>query len=62
MKGKDKIPEKQLNELEIGNLPEKRIQNNDNEDDPGSWERMQAKIEKIQEMFNKYLEEIKTSQ
>ena len=40
MKGKDKIPEKQLNELEIGNLPEKRIQNNDNEDDPGSWERM----------------------
>ena len=25
MKGKDKIPEKQLNELEIGNLPEKEF-------------------------------------
>ena len=23
--------------MKIGNLPEKRIQNNDNEDDPGSW-------------------------
>ena len=25
MKGQDKTPEKQPNELEIGNLPEKRI-------------------------------------
>ena len=33
MKEQDKIPEKQLNEEEIGNLPEKRIQNNDSEDD-----------------------------
>ena len=32
----DKSPEKQVNELEIGNLPEKRIQNNDSEDDPAS--------------------------
>jgi len=24
MKGQDKIPEKQLNEVEIGNLPEKK--------------------------------------
>ena len=38
MKGQDKIPGKQLNEVEIGNLPEKRIQNNDSEDDPGSRE------------------------
>ena len=35
MKEQDKTPEKQLNEVEIGNLPEKRIQNNDSEDDPG---------------------------
>ena len=39
MKGQDKIPGKQLNEVEIGNLPEKRIQNNDSEDDPGSREK-----------------------
>jgi len=38
MKGQDKTPEKQLNEVEIGNLPEKRIQNNDSENDPRSWE------------------------
>ena len=35
MKEQDKTPEKQLNEVEVGNLPEKRIQNNDSEDDPG---------------------------
>ena len=35
MKGQDKTREKQLNEVEIGNLPENRIQNNDSEDDPG---------------------------
>ena len=38
MKEKDKTPEKQLNEVEIGNLPEKRIQNNDS-DDPGPWKK-----------------------
>ena len=35
MKEQDKTPEKYLNEVEIGNLPKKRIQNNDTEDDPG---------------------------
>ena len=36
MKGQDKMPEKQLNEKEMGNLPEKKkIQNNDSEDDSG---------------------------
>ena len=40
MKGQDKIPlKKQLNELETGNLPEKRIQNSDCEDDLGSQEK-----------------------
>ena len=34
-KEQDKTPEKQLKEVEIGNLPVKRIQNNDSEDDPG---------------------------
>ena len=37
MKEQEKNPEKQINEVEIGNLPEKRIQNNDSEDDPGPW-------------------------
>ena len=35
MKEEDKTPEKQLNEVEIGNFPKKRFQNNDSEDDPG---------------------------
>ena len=33
MKEKDKTPEKQLNEVETGDLPEKEF--NDSEDDPG---------------------------
>ena len=37
MKRQDKIPEKQLNEDR--QLSRKRIQNNDSEDDPGSWEK-----------------------
>ena len=37
MKEQHKTPKKQLNEVERGNLPEKEIQNNDSEDDPGSW-------------------------
>ena len=58
MKGQDKIPEKQLNEMEIGNLPEKEfrmivkmIQD--------LRKRMEAKTEKMQEMFTKGLEELK---
>ena len=35
MEEQDKTPDKQLNEVEIGKLPEKRIQNIDSEDDPG---------------------------
>ena len=38
MKEQDTAPEKQLNEVEIGNLPEK-IQNNYSEHDPGSREK-----------------------
>ena len=55
MKEQEKTPEKQPNEVQIGNLPEKefrimivKIQ------DLGK--RMESKIEKMQEMFNKDLE------
>ena len=62
MKEQEKTPEKQLNEVEIGNLPEKEfiimivkmIQ------DLGI--RMEAKIEKMQEKINKDLQELKNKQ
>ena len=59
MKEQDKTPEKQLNEVEIGNLPKKefRILRVKMIQDLGK--RMEAKIEKMQEMFNKDLEELK---
>ena len=58
-KEQDKNPEKQLNEVEIGNLPEKefRIMIVKMIQDLGI--RMEAKMEKMQEMFNKDLEELK---
>ena len=62
MKEQDKTPEKQLNEVEIGNFPKKehRIMIVKMIQDLGN--RMEAKIEKIQEMFNKDLEELKNKQ
>ena len=62
MKEQDKTPEKQLNEVDIGNLPEKEfgimivkmIQN--------LGKRMEAKLEKMKEMFNKDLGEFKNKQ
>ena len=61
MKEQDKTPKK-LNELEIGNLPEKefRIMIMKMIQDLGR--RMEAKIEKMQEMINKDLEELKNKQ
>ena len=61
-KEKDKTPEKQLNEVEIGNLPEKefRIMIVNMIQDLGKT--MEAKIEKIQETFNKDLGELKSKQ
>ena len=58
MKEQDKTPEKQLTEVEIGSLPEKEfrimivklIQN------------LRKRMEKMQEMFEKYLEELKNKQ
>ena len=61
----DKTPEEQLSELEIGNDRQsiwKTIQGNDSKDDPRSWKRMEAQTKKIQEMFNKELEDLKNKQ
>ena len=42
---------------------QKRIQNNDSEDDPGSWKKKwREEIEKMQEMFTKDLQELKNKQ
>ena len=56
MKGQDKIPEKQLNEVEIGNLPEKEFRIMIVKMIQHFQKRMEAKIGKIQEMFTKDLE------
>ena len=58
MKGQDKTPEKLLNEMEIGNLPEKefRIMIVKMIQDLGKT------MEKMQEMFVKDLEELKNKQ
>ena len=52
MKEQDKTPEKQLNEVEIGNLPEKEFRIMIVKMIQDLRKRM-AKIEKMQEMFNK---------
>ena len=59
MKEQYKTPEKQVNEVEIGNLPEKefRIMTVKMIQDLGK--RMEAKIKKMKEMFNKDLEKLK---
>ena len=59
MKEQDKTPEKQPNEVDIGNLPEKefRIMIVRMIQDLGK--RMEAKIEKMQEISNKDIEELK---
>ena len=61
MERQDKSPEKQLNEVEM--QPSRtRIQNIVSEDDSGSQKKKEAKIEKMQEMFTKDLEELKNKQ
>ena len=62
MKEHDKTPEKQLNEVEIGNLPEKEFRIMIVKMIQGLGKRMEAKIEKMQEMFKKELEEWKNKQ
>ena len=69
VKEHEKCPPNQTKEEEIGNLPEKEfrimiikmIQNLENKMEL-QINSLETKIEKIQEMFNKDLEEIKKSQ
>ena len=62
MKAKDKTPQKQLNEMEISNLPEKEFRITIVKMIQDLGKRMEAKIEKMQAMFNKDLEELKNKQ
>ena len=59
-KEQDKTLEKQLNEVEIGNLPEKELRIMIVKMIQDLGKSMEAKTEKMQEMFNKDLEEIRT--
>ena len=61
-KEQDKTPEKQLNEVEIGNLSEKEFRIMTVKMIQDLRKRMEAKIEKIQEMLNKDPEELKSKQ
>ena len=61
MKEQDKNPEKQLNEVEIGNLPEKEFKIMIVKMIQDLGKRIEAKIEKMQEMFNKDLENLRTN-
>ena len=56
MQEQDTTPEKQLNEVDIGNLPEKEFRVMIVKMIQDLGKRMEAKIEKMQEMFNKDLE------
>ena len=62
MKGQGKIPEKQLNKVKRGNLPEEeyRIMIVKMIQDFGK--RMETKIEKMQQMFTEDLEYLKNKQ
>ena len=62
MKEQDKTPQKQLNEVEIGNFPEKEFIIMIVKKIHDLGKRMEAKIEKIKEMFSKDLEELKVKQ
>ena len=62
MKEQDKTPEKQLKEVEIGNLPEKEFRKIIVKMIQNLGKTMEAKVEKMQEMCNKDLEELKNKQ
>ena len=55
MKGQDKIPGKQLNEVEIGNLPEKEFRITIEK----VTQDLRKTMKKMQEMFIKYLQKLK---
>ena len=62
MKGQDKTPEKRLYEVEMGNFPEKEFRIMIVKMIQDLRKRMEAKIEKIQEMFTNDLEGLKNKQ
>ena len=62
IKEQEKNPEKQLNEVEIGNLPEKEFKIMIAKMMQDLGKTMEARIKKMQEMFNKDLEELKNKQ
>ena len=62
MKEQDKTPEKEINEVKIGNLPEKEFRKRIMNMIQDLRIRMEAKIKKMQEMFNKDLGELKNKQ
>ena len=62
MKEQDKTPENQPNEVEIGNCPEKEFRIMMVKMIQELGKRMETKTEKMQEMFNKDLEELKNKQ
>ena len=67
MKKQDKTSKEQLCEVNIGNLlkkkkKEKEPQSNDTKIIYNLWKRMEALIEKMQEIFNKELEELNKKQ
>ena len=62
MKEQDKMPQEQLSEGEIGNLLEKEFRVIIVKMIQDLRKRMEAKIERMQEMFNKNLEELKNKQ
>ena len=59
MKEWDKTPEKQLNEVETGNIPDKGFRIMIVKMIQDLAKRMRAKIEKMQEMINKDVEDLK---
>ena len=62
VKEQGKTRKKQQNEVEIGNLPEKEFTIMRVKMIQDLGKRMEAKIKKMQEMFNKDLEELKNKQ
>ena len=62
MMEQDKTSKKQLNEVETGNLPEKKFTIMIEKMIQDLGKTMEAKIEKMQEVFNKDQEELKNKQ
>ena len=60
IKGQDKTPERQANEVEIGNIPEKEIRIMIVEMIQDLRKRMEVKLGKMQEMFTKELKNKQT--